>query len=214
MNGLKYLIKKISWVLSGGYREQIFWEKWGEKLINDPWQHKIHNQHELILKVIRSENPKSILEVGSGFGRNIKWLIENGVKAEIITGTDISTNMLKQSKKYIDNHRVNLRKADVLNLPFKNNAFDLVLVFAVLMHVKPSQIKNALSEIKRVSGKSIIIVEQNYLSNAKFEASKWYTFLHDYRNIFSGLSFVILDYKKSNILDYFHIKKEDSTSIS
>ncbi len=194
---IKYLINKTIWMTQGGYSPEKFWEKWGRVFIKDKVQHRILPQHKFLLLRIKKEKPKSILEVGVGFGRNIRWLIDNGVSDKNIRGIDISQSMLRHARKFINNKKVILKKGDVLNVPFKNDSFDFVFLFAVLMHVRDKQIRKAIEEAIRVTTRSIVIIEQNYKPQ-KNEKSSQYTFVHDYKKIFKTLPVRLKDFKKDN----------------
>lgn len=198
---LKYLVKKILWEISGGYKPRNFWNNWAKTFMEDPWQTRIHKQHEWLINNITNENPSNILEVGCGFGRNIKFLLENGVTASI-TGIDLSRSMIANAKNYLDNSKVKLITGDINNLPFKNNSYDLVFTHGVLMHVKSNVVEKAIAELLRVSKKKVILIEQNYGGNN-------YTFIHDYRKILKKMELTVEIYKsdKKLGLDLIKIKK-------
>lgn len=80
-----------------------------------------------------------------------------------------------------------------LNLPFKDNSFDCIIILQTLHHCT-DQIQ-VLKEVKRVSKKRIIIMEDVY--NNYFE--KVITFMHDY---------ISNKRKGVDCLYYFHNKKE------
>lgn len=199
---LKSGIKKILWIISGGYQPKKFWDDWAGDFIKDDWQRKIHAQHAWMIKKIKKDKPKNILEVGCGFGRNIKFLIENGFKPERIEGSDISQKMIKLARKYVKVKKVKFRVAEVSELPYKDKEFDLVLVHGLFMHVSPQNIERALREVLRVSSRYALMFEQNY--NAKND----YTFLHDYEKLFLSNNVKILDqYSNKKIgLNYYYVK--------
>jgi ubiquinone/menaquinone biosynthesis C-methylase UbiE len=104
-------------------------------------------------------NPKfQLLEIGSGAGAVSIYLAEkHKVK---ITGTDIDSeqiNIAKEKSKKIKN--VTFLEADAVNLPFKNQHFDVILSINVLHHI--SNWMGALKEITRVLKKDgyLILVE-------------------------------------------------------
>lgn len=196
---LKKLIKKIIWNIRGGYKPKEFWDMWSKTFMDDLWQRQIHPQHEWILKKVLSLRPKEILEVGCGFGRNIKFLIEKGINPGIITGVDLSPKILAKAKEYIKNNKVKLMEGDVKNLPFQDRNFDLTLVHGVFMHVKPDDVEKAVKEVAKVTKKDLIVVEQNYGGNE-------FTFIHDYSTLFKN--FNVAEYIKNDKLglDFYHVK--------
>lgn len=198
---MKKIIKKIIWSLKGGYKPKEFWDSWAGTFMDDNWQVQTHAQHKWILSTIKEINPQDILEVGCGFGRNIKFLIENDVKVKKITGCDISPKMIKKAKEYVLDKSVDFIVADVLALPFKDRSFDLVLVHGLFMHIKPKDLERAISEVLRIGKKALINVEQNYNGNE-------YTFVHDYKKLYKKLGAQIEAYvcDKKGGLDYFYVK--------
>lgn len=201
MHKFKSVAKKIVWNVKGGYKPKKFWDNWANDFIKDAWQRKIHSQHAWMIKKIKKDRPKKILEVGCGFGRNIKFLIENEIKAEKIEGSDISQKMIKFAKKYVNDKRVKFRVAEVSELPYKDKEFELVLVHGVFMHVKPKNIENAIKEVLRVSSGYVLIFEQNYNGNE-------YTFVHDYEGLLKTSKGKIIDKKidKKTGLSYYYVK--------
>lgn len=197
---LEKYIKNILWKVQGGYKPKKFWNKWAKTFMDDPWQVKIHSQHTWMLKKIKEINPKKILEVGCGFGRNIKFLIENGIPAQYITGIDLSEEMIKKAKVYINSSAVSLKVLDVKALPFEENLFEVVIAHGVFMHIKPQDIEQAIKATKRVCKKYIISIEQNYNGNE-------YTFAHNYKELFNKYKLKIVEYINKDGLDYFLLKK-------
>ncbi len=186
------LVKKVLWYIKGGYKPQEFWNSWGHTFMDDPWQVKLHSQHKWFLEEIKRIKPTSFLEVGCGFGRNIKFLLEKKYDPSSITGVDISKVMLQKAKTYLPSP-VTLKQADVSSLPFKNNQFDLVFTHGVLMHVSREQVKKSIHECIRVSKKYCIFIEQNYGGNE-------YTFIHNYKKLLG---------KERGIIDkYIHLPKK------
>lgn len=207
MNGLNRRIHNILGYFYN-FLPGFFWENWSRSFMDDPWQKKIFTFHKWILAAVKKEKSQNILEVGCGFGRNIKYLIDNGIDPQIITGVDISKGMIKKAKDFINNDKVVLKTANCLDLPFTNKSFDLVLVYTVLMHIPPNEINDAISEIKRVSNRTIIVIEQNYEPIGNAVNAKKYTFIHDYKKLFNEHSLKILKYsnkvKEGN--DYYVLK--------
>ena len=86
--------------------------------------------------------PKIVLEIGIGT-KLVAWYLKNkGIK---VTTCDIDKNL---SPDYI---------ADIRELPFKNNAYDLTLACEVLEHIPYADFIKALKEMYRVSKKNAVI---------------------------------------------------------
>lgn len=189
----KILTGRIIWHVRGGYKPREFWDKWSRIFMDDPWQVETHPQHEWLLSKLDLTSKKTILEVGCGFGRNIKYLKDQGVRPSRITGVDISSEMVKKARRFLGKQNVHLKVANILNLSFKNNSFDMVFTHGVLMHVKPQDVRPALEELIRVSKNKVILIEQNYGGNE-------YTFIHDYKKLLKSLKINIVEYKRSKKL--------------
>lgn len=89
-----------------------------------------------------SQNPKSVLEIGSGNKTVSSYLKKIGLK---ITTCDFD--------KTLEPDVV----ANVLKLPFKQNTFDVVICAEVLEHLQFKYFAKALKEIYRVTKKTAIV---------------------------------------------------------
>lgn len=183
-------IKQFTWMLNGGYKPKEFWDNWAETFINDPWQRQIHPQHRWLLRVIKTKMPSRILEVGCGFGRNIKYLIEHNVDPRSITGIDISNKMIRLARRYINEDKVTLLASDI-NAFNSRKKFDLVFTHGVLMHVPKYKAESVLEKIISLSKGNVVLIEQNY------EADNEYTFIHDYKSLLKKRKLDIIKYHGS-----------------
>lgn len=103
-----------------------------------------------------------ILDDGCGDGRLIEKMHNN----QTIVGIDISSRQLAIAKKRLPGD-VHLIKASVTHLPFKDQAFDHILSWSVLIHVERSEDRlKALGEIARIqkNNGSALILLKNYPS--------------------------------------------------
>ena len=146
---------KIRKALEDLWQQRAF-NDWGELTLVDNIPHGFDaSYHELIqhryitsfqftdevLKVIPPNG--SILDVGAGDGRRVKFLREKGYTS---TGTDIN-------KACIDGDVV--VGGDIMKLPFENDSFDITLCIDVLEHLKDPL--GALRELLRVAKKYVVI---------------------------------------------------------
>lgn len=91
-----------------------------------------------------------ILDVCCGTGDQISYYVKRGA---IATGIDIDQNMLRlaeQNKKKSGIKNASFLIADVSNLPFSNNIFDLASVSLALHAMERTARDSAISEMKRV----------------------------------------------------------------
>lgn len=119
-------------------------------LILNPFLNHIR---KAVVKWIITNQPKKILDVGCGTGKQIS-LLPNNID---IVGVDISLPMLKIANKQVPNKCI---EADAVNLPFEDNEFDLI-ISQFALHEKNTKIIDAeLNEINRVlktNGKLLIV---------------------------------------------------------
>jgi len=188
------LVKQVvSW------QPSFYWRWLYRRFLADRWQYRIFPQQRWLLKQIKTLRPRSILEAGCGFGRNLNFLIKQGIKPEILTGVDISPLLLKQIRLP---KSVRIIQANVLQLPFSSNRFDLVFTHGLLMHLPPSQIHLALSELVRVTHHYLVVIEETRKKPGRINHFTW---AHDYPKLIAAFNLKILDYQyhgKHNLVWY------------
>lgn len=92
-----------------------------------------------------------ILEVGTNIGNQIFHLQSQGFTN--LYGIEIQDRAINYAKHRTDN--LNIIKGDALDIPFKDNYFDIVFTHGVLIHISPENITKVIDEIYRVSNKYI-----------------------------------------------------------
>ena len=95
---------------------------------------------------LNDSTPKNILVNGIGTGLDIPFLPQQ----HNYTATDLTPAMLEKCKARLSEHelKMDLHTADVMQLPFEDNQFDIVLMNLILAVVPDSQ--RALNEASRV----------------------------------------------------------------
>lgn len=114
---------------------------------------------ELILSRVEKVRPKRILDFGCGAGWLSKVLSSTGYN---VVGIDASSSLIRTA----DNLSLELSHfvvGDCMNLPFKDNTFDLVVGMAVFHHLNA---RAAFAECWRVSADSatLMLMEPNKLN--------------------------------------------------
>lgn len=92
-----------------------------------------------------------ILEVGSNVGAQLLILQKMGFTN--LYGIDIQEKAIELSKSILK--RTYIIEGSALDIPFKDNYFDMVYTSGVLIHISPKDINRALREIHRCSRKYI-----------------------------------------------------------
>lgn len=105
-------------------------------------------------KEFLSHLPKDtkILEVGCNTGMQLLNL-KNNLNFTHLHGIDVSKTGLKVAKQNLPD--ASLIEASALDLPFKDNYFDLVFTSGVLIHIAPENLYKVIDEIYRTSKKYI-----------------------------------------------------------
>jgi ubiquinone/menaquinone biosynthesis C-methylase UbiE len=106
---------------------------------------------EGILEYFKSVNPKSVLDVGCGYGKFCNDVTDF---TETVYGADIASvvtgNVVKNDKiKYLD--------CEAKSIPLPDNSVEWVTSFDCLEHCLPQDINNILNEFDRVSTKGFIL---------------------------------------------------------
>jgi ubiquinone/menaquinone biosynthesis C-methylase UbiE len=112
------------------------------------YRHKLYERVEL-------KNKKRILDVGCGTGAVTEdlALLTSGE----VVGIDNDPEKLEHAKKLLKGaENVRLMEADVLELPFDDEYFDLVVFTIVLVYIKDQQ--RALNEMARVTKKGGVVL--------------------------------------------------------
>jgi len=84
--------------------------------------------------IILELRPETLLDVGCGKGDLVEWAKIKGIDS---TGLDFASGYGVQ--------------ADLLNIPFFDNTFDVVTAFDVLEHLRPEDLDKGLKELYRVA---------------------------------------------------------------
>lgn len=107
----------------------------------------------IVSELVGDVKNKLILDCGCGTGRFLEFFTKKGSR---IIGVDISENMLKIAKGKIPN--VNLSRADIFFLPFKDSTFDVIICSQVLTHLH--NYKETLLQMRRVlKDEGVIIID-------------------------------------------------------
>lgn len=137
-------------------------EKYYNKFNEDKRLLSRHGQVEMFValnyinEVIAGRENLKILDVGAGTGRYSKIFAEQGHR---VTAIDYVNKNVSQIKEKHPN--IIAKQGDALNLKFKDNEFDIVLLFGPLYHLFTQEDKlKALLEAKRVvkSGGYILVM--------------------------------------------------------
>ncbi len=123
-------------------------------------------------KLINITHPKSVLDVGCGYGYIVRRLLWKGIPAY---GCDISEWCEQQAREIIPGHFVRT-PADDLSM-FKDKQFDVLYCEGVLEHIEEDKIDKVMSEFERVAERRYLQVSYDYHENVRMEPG--HICLHD-----------------------------------
>ena len=154
------------------------------------WLLKI--QEEATLKMLVPHPNAKILDVGGGHGQLTEPLINNNYQVTVLGSADICQARIK---KFVDANLCSFQVGNVLDLPYPNDAFDVVISYRFLAHV--TQWQKFLSELTRVAKKAVII---DYPTVRSVNSIAPYLF--KLKKGLEGNTRPFICYQESEILDY------------
>lgn len=126
---------------------------------------------------------RSILDVGSGAGQIAQHLLKYADAQSEIYCTDLSQPMLERARVRLKSSRPRFVTADIVHLPFEDNAFDGVTCGYVLEHLADP--RPGLAELARVmkpGGRMLLLVTEDSVAGA-WTSRLWCCRTHNRREI-------------------------------
>ena len=140
---------------------------------------------KVLLRSLETLDFESVLEVGCGFGRIMKLVLDKFPNMRRIKGIDLSPQQIENCQRYIPNlEKVELSTGTIQDLPEADNSYDLVIAIEVLMHIPFGEVELALSQMIRVARKYIVNLDWY---RPIPEETGGYCFAHDYSLIYRNL---------------------------
>jgi ubiquinone/menaquinone biosynthesis C-methylase UbiE len=153
------------WTLRGG--DDYFREQEGQigRTLRTAW----------IAANIARYQPSSVLEIGCGYGKLLREL--RSFIDVPLTGIDFSTTQLAIAGRYLEGlDGIALVLGSGQNLPFADDAFDMVVTSAVILHNPPEAAERIRREIVRVGRRYAAHNEETSRSYNRFgyDTAHWY----------------------------------------
>jgi len=120
----------------------------GERVVPGKTPQTIYDEHiyRYVFAASLAEN-KVVLDVACGTGYGVGYMVEKG--AGEVVGVDISMLAVDYAQERLGrNNKASLICADAIRLPFVNSAFDIVVSFETIEHIR--QYRKFLAECRRV----------------------------------------------------------------
>jgi len=132
------------------------WRKYGKnKIFFQDWLKQKIKEHV-------KKNKINYLDVGCGTGDLVEQISKNECFEKIV-GIDISPSMIKLCKNKVNKKNVEFQIANIEDLKFSDNLFDIITCIHVMHHVQ--NIRKALSELSRVLKPNGVIIITTFDDN-------------------------------------------------
>ncbi len=109
-------------------------------------------QEEATLTMLAPYRNGTILDVGGGHGQLTGPLLNDGYNVTVLGSAEVCIDRIRN---YVDGERCSFRVGNILDLPYPDQAFDVVISYRLLPHVTRWQ--EFLKEIARVAHKAVIL---------------------------------------------------------
>ena len=109
-------------------------------------------QEEATLKMISHWPRATILDVGGGHGQLTGSLINNGYKVSVLGSSGVCKQRIQG---FIEKGLCEFTTGNIIELPYSDNAFDIVISFRLLPHV--TKWKQLIRELTRVARRVVIV---------------------------------------------------------
>jgi SAM-dependent methyltransferase len=125
---------------------------------------RLHDQAGTLVDLLHSDTTyprgSAVLEAGCGVGAQTVTLARRSPHARF-TSVDVSADSIAEARRRVQRAgltNVELRQADILDLPFESESFDHVFVCFVLEHLaRPVEALMALNRVLRPGGTTTVI---------------------------------------------------------
>jgi len=119
---------------------------------------------------LRKSKRTKILDLACGAGRHVVFMAQQGIR---VSGTDVSGTGLGMTRERLRKRalRADLVKSVMTHLPYRDSCFDAVICTRAIYHQKLAEIRETLSETRRVlrRGGAVLI---DFLSKKTYNYGK------------------------------------------
>lgn len=168
--------------------------------LNDKDEWKISQRSEFC-NLIKSENKKTLLEIGAGTGDDSVFFMKSGLK---VAAVDLSSEMVRICKE----KSIEAYELDFYNLADLNKTFDCIWSMNSLLHVPKSDLPQVLKTVDSVLNKNGLFymgiyggtdLEHNYIDDFS-EIPRFFSFYTEQalKDVLS-YSFNILSYQQMDV---------------
>jgi len=183
MNKFSFTTKIRNFLSAIKYEPNSYWNERGKNLDREDLynKEKYRKQERMLIEHLKGIKFSSVLELGCGYGRITKLILENFQVSRYVA-IDISSVLIEKAKNKIPD-KVEFQVNDINNIS-KEEKFDLVLASEVLMHIKPNNIERIIRNIISISNNHIINIDWYERPNPKIRFG--HNFIHDYTKFYKA----------------------------
>jgi SAM-dependent methyltransferase len=105
------------------------------------------------LPLLDELKPENVLEVGSGAGGNVQWIVQRVTPSQVV-GVDVDARASRLLEARVPGARTMYAPAS--DLPFADRSVDLVFTTGVLVHQPEETLVRMMSEMVRVSRRHVL----------------------------------------------------------
>lgn len=127
-------------------------------------------QEDATVRMLSPYAGASVLDVGGGHGQLTGALIRGGYRVTVLGSADVCKARIKG---FIDEGRCTFKVGNILALPYQDQAFDVVISYRLLPHVK--RWPQLLRELTRVARK-VVLVDYPTTRSFNWMASRYFNF--------------------------------------
>jgi len=165
------------------YEPKKFWLERGKTFYNDnPYNNESYKQQEQkLLDYLYGLDFSTVLEVGCGFGRITRLLLDHFNIKEYLA-TEYSPDLVKHAMKLTaDFGNIQFRTGMIQELKVEKK-YDLVFGTEVLQHIPPDEIKLVVDKLVNMSNKHVINID-TYVEHTPKNLAR-HVFVHNYGEIY------------------------------
>jgi SAM-dependent methyltransferase len=174
------------------YIPHEYWLKRG-KVYMQNFQHdkRFQLQESMLLEYLRTISFESVLEVGCGFGRITRLIIENNPQIKDYLALDLSPDQIMNAKEYVypvltnRNVKLDFIVSEIQSIQI-GRKYDLVLASEVLMHVLREDIVNVMTILINFAQKHMINIDWFEWPEPPQRPDTW-NFVHPYETIYRDM---------------------------
>lgn len=109
-------------------------------------------QRDATLKMLKPYAGATVVDIGGGHGQATEAIIKAGYDLTVFGSDAVCKERIAQ---FVDSGQCKFDTGDLLNLPYPDNAFDVVLSYRLLPHI--DQWPRLIEEMSRVARKAVIL---------------------------------------------------------